>query len=645
MSLQVWLPLNGSLKNQGLNNITVTNNGATINNSGKIGQCYQFGTAASDITLSANAMTSMTTECSICFWIKILSWNTSYATFFQAGTASTAWAAYRFGFLRNNANSTCCFTISNGSTASNANYLTPALELNTWYHIGLCYKTGHCLIYINGILYQDYTTSIVPAFSGITTIKIGRCTTGSNYQTNCLINDFRIYDHCLSQKEVEEISKGLILHYKLNGNNNLNKNLLSNFDTSFLSYADGTTTLFTNQMNSGVQEIVSNIAGAEKCLHLHSNGGQNRMYRTFSLTQGKIYTVSVDYYSTTAKTTAWWGQIHGGDYTAWPGTPQVNYTTPGSWQRLTYTFGPPTSNTTLYFYILCDNGKDCYVKNIKIEEGPLMTLYTHSSAKIVNNDNTVIYDSSGYNNIGILNDTTAEMVSPSARYDRCIKNTQANNSATYLLKGNVNVPESNALTFAWWMNPIQIGTQTSGLFSTSSLDLPTDYNTTAANMRDSCFDCCNTSGTCVRINVENYLILDEWHHYALVYNGSQLIFYQDGEQKVTANQSGNLKAFTSIFPFYSKAGGVNRTTSGSLSDFRIYVTALTASQIKELYNTSASIDNLSNIYAREYIEFDNFRITKTGRFQIGTIYDDDNLNIASMIKDNKQLQGNTIYEY
>jgi hypothetical protein len=36
-----------------------------------------------------------------------------------------------------------------------------------------------------------------------------------NYQLKGYLNDVRIYDHCLSPKEVKEISKGLVLHYKM----------------------------------------------------------------------------------------------------------------------------------------------------------------------------------------------------------------------------------------------------------------------------------------------------------------------------------------------------------------------------------------------------------------------------------------------
>ena len=42
MSLKIWLPLNGNIENQGLADVTITNNGATIDNNGKIGKCYSF---------------------------------------------------------------------------------------------------------------------------------------------------------------------------------------------------------------------------------------------------------------------------------------------------------------------------------------------------------------------------------------------------------------------------------------------------------------------------------------------------------------------------------------------------------------------------------------------------------------------------
>jgi hypothetical protein len=42
LALRVWLPLTGTLENKGVSNVTITNNGATINANGKIGSCYAF---------------------------------------------------------------------------------------------------------------------------------------------------------------------------------------------------------------------------------------------------------------------------------------------------------------------------------------------------------------------------------------------------------------------------------------------------------------------------------------------------------------------------------------------------------------------------------------------------------------------------
>ena len=207
MALQVWLPLNQDTRNVGLNNVKATNNGATLTNGGVYNNCYHFGTSASYITIPPSCMTGFTTECSVSFWIKIKSWNTAWSTYFQAGTNTAAWAGYVFGFLRNNSTSKIVFVIGNGSTTSTSNYVTSEISLNTWYHVTITYETGKCKIYLNGVLDKEYTTTYVPDFTKITRITLGTSNVYTSYQTDCDMNDFRIYNHALTEDDIKNLCK------------------------------------------------------------------------------------------------------------------------------------------------------------------------------------------------------------------------------------------------------------------------------------------------------------------------------------------------------------------------------------------------------------------------------------------------------
>ena len=103
---------------------------------------------------------------------------------------------------------------------------------------------------------------------------------------------------------------------------------------------------------------------------------------------------------------------------------------------------------------------------------------------------------------------------------------------------------------------------------------------------------------------------ENWHHIVLTYDGFVLKAYLDGNLK---SQSSTLSTKTPIF--YNTTNvicvGAEATSSstsatanyvGNISDVRIYATALSADDIKELYQTSVSIDKYGNLYAYELTE-------------------------------------------
>lgn len=601
--LKVWLPLDGDLRNLGVSDVKITNNGASINNSGKIGSCYHFGPSSpSFMTLPKEIMTSFTTECSIAFWLKIKTWNVSYATYFQAGLGSTPWVHYIFGFLRNSTNSTACFTISNGSSASNANYLTSTLELNKWYHVALTYKTGKCTIYLDGKLDHEYSTSIIPAFSSITHITLGACNNGSNYQTDCDMNDVRIYDHCLSAAEVHEIAQGLILHYKLDASSeekittipSTNVYSYPTFNTSAAgggwyhwgpsghsgSYGQNTDKKFIYNKNNTYSHWITEDAGTGKYYLLYQSpafeGGYRSLQAIIKEENGLPITESICYPT--------WNARNGGV----PNNKWTSIKDLGDGFYYCCCEGVSQDGSNDLIGIDVKPGYKIYISECYLENN------AEKCSPIFSYSSNIIQDSSGYGHNGtIINTITISSDTP--RYNNCTHMSATNQKI--LINNIITSGFSNSYTIAWWGKCATFSGTMHWGFS-NGVRLNGIYNGTLWNTGDGSNNPLYKPGTTTQVTTPSTGV---WHHFAMIGDGTNCKVYLDG------NYWGIAKTYKSISGTSIYLNGWNSSTlysnsDLSLSDFRIYCTALLDSDIKLLYKTGMRVDNLGGVHTFEFEE-------------------------------------------
>ena len=220
MSLQVWLPLNGDLHNQGLNFIqfatTYTENDF-IQNNGKIGKCCFISGggraiySTTDFSLSTQAFSGF-------LWVKFVDWLPSgtngYILSLNNQTATDM--QFMLGVYRSGSTGNAVWTFNGGSMGGK-------IEVNIWYHIGFTYDSQKLKIYCNGECIKEVAKTSAQSATHLIIGGRSNNADGNNFKGTCraCYNDVRIYDHCLSPKEVKEISKGLVLHLKLNSNDKI----------------------------------------------------------------------------------------------------------------------------------------------------------------------------------------------------------------------------------------------------------------------------------------------------------------------------------------------------------------------------------------------------------------------------------------
>lgn len=248
MGLKVWLPLNGDLRNQGTQNVEISNTGATLNNNGKIGKCYSFDGTDDRLlfTPDVDGLEAVT----MALWVYPSSINTGktllsleYNSTWQMSLLDTKLA------IRDDAS---------GRSGTRKDFTYSGLVANTWNHIIAIYNKGTIQVYINGSLITTRITGGTKLNTEINHGVIGSAfQTSPNYYWNGKINDVRIYDEALSLAEIKEISRGLVRHYKFDNTNIIDSSLnnINGTTTGTLTTSSDSARYSSSLVFSGSQRI------------------------------------------------------------------------------------------------------------------------------------------------------------------------------------------------------------------------------------------------------------------------------------------------------------------------------------------------------------------------------------------------------
>lgn len=265
MSLVVWLPLNNDFRNQGIKNIELSSQGnISLDNNGKFGKCYYFD-GVDDILY--NNTVDLSEQCSLSVWFNPSRITSTTQWIVRLG--AYAMEEIQLGFYINTSG-------IKFSGLSEKNY-NISLSINTWYHLVMTLDRNKIKGYLNGELVVDFDSNI----SKYSILTIGGRFDGNStilkYLFQGKINDFRIYDHCLTQSEVSEIAKGLMLHYSFEN-----------------PYAEGTTNIPHSLIEESSEVTFGNDSTGDYVIRNGMTSWSGLTINRISVKPGRYYTWSME---------------------------------------------------------------------------------------------------------------------------------------------------------------------------------------------------------------------------------------------------------------------------------------------------------------------------------------------------------------
>lgn len=574
MSLIHWWPLNGNLNDYGINNNTLANNGSvTFSGAGKIGQCASV-TSGKYLSTSDSLFNSYTCL-SVSYWMKL-----------NEEPSSDWYDIWSVGDFRAEIYSGhYMWTGYSDDVVSTASI---AVEPNIWIHfvhvLDVAHKTYK--IYRDGVQIRDISFTSTQQLTGAG-IVIGQGILNIDF------NDFRIYNHALSAKEIKEISKGLVLHY--------------NFEDA---YAEGTTNI-DNVKDTGPSfswtELKERVVyQGRECWHYIISGSTSGWFGAYSSETG--------FAENTILTRSCWLNIpEQQDRTGWYGLPfafegmadilsikSYDLNKMGTWQHCYCVGKAASTNSNFLIYMIAGSDAtfriEFYMADIQTEQKDHATPYVNGTRP-----NGLIYDNSGYGYNGTQNGNL-QILEDSPSGEKSAKF----NSNIYV--DIPTLPEFAEVSYAFW---IKIPTATEAYRSIFNVkENPTgglwlSLNTEGQGLWSYYASSPSYSG------ISGFISADTWIHCVFVFKDGYANWYKNGEYMGRDVYYPNLPKIPSnhycLGDSYTGSSWDGTPFDGQIADFKIYSTALSAEDILLEYNRKASIDKNGNLFAPYVKEYETTR--------------------------------------
>lgn len=634
MSLQIWLPLNGSLKNQGLSDLTFTASNLThTTTDGKLGSCYT-GNGSNGTLMSAQSIDLGRNQSMFC-WLKAATFATN-----PVGICTNHHYTRQINLgltLVKSSTTQAYLSVSLGQTNGRnwASYKSKTLlNAGTWYHVGYTYDGATLKLYINGVMDASYSISNVqtgPAPFGCYLWAVNH----SGYYLSGHLNDVRVYDHTLSTKEIKEIYKTKIIHYPLDKGDYI---AVDNFmatpvPSGVASYAwDAslhpeaiTVSNWSGGYNGGVSSPATGYHAHWKLIDdiptmvfprlNYTIGSANRwlgisesVSHSDKLKASTTYTISFECMTDTPGR-----RLHGGLYyyntsgsrTFHDGSWVVTDMPVGKWKKYSFTFttiaAMDTTKTSCFYFYGHEgtvNGT-AYLRNPQVELGEVAHDYVIGTKSA----DTVVYDTSGYQRECAVTGTLALKSYYSANSSTTNSHAEKNfqytyfNGASYMCDDTLKaLPDE--YTLSCWFNRHGSGHAIDWRDSTASVGVQPIYFD--GNGRIQAYSA--SGGTDNSTYFDYVFNIGTWYHIAVVATTTTLTLYVNGIKQQTKSiaNAGGAKA---VFHIGCRCNNAS-VIPIDMRDLRVYATALTDDDIRQLACIPVSIDNHQNFFAMSIKEGD-----------------------------------------